>query len=53
MSSEIIPTPADLLLSNRVRALPRLRETMLHRRLGNLKARARSLLNELEPVSPA
>jgi DNA-binding NtrC family response regulator len=56
MSSEIIPTPADLLLSNRVRALPRLREPMLHRRLDNLKAMARSLLTELDslgrPVAP-
>ena len=38
MSGEIIPTPADLLLSTRVRALPRLR------------AMARSLLTELDSL---
>jgi len=50
MSSEIIPTPADLLLSTRARALPRLREPTLHSRLDDLRAMARSLLTELDSL---
>ena len=50
MSRVIIPTPADLLLSTRVRALPRLREPTLHSRLDDLRAMARSLLTELESL---
>ena len=50
MSSVIIPTPADLLLSTRVRALPRLREPTLHSRLDDLRAMARSLLTELDSL---
>lgn len=49
MSSVIIPTPADLLLSTRVRALPR--EPALHSRLDDLRAMARSLLSELESLA--
>ena len=48
MSSILIPTPADLSLSTRVRALPRLLEPTLHSRLDDLRAIARSLLTELE-----
>ena len=50
MSKLIIPTPADLLLSTRVRALPRQREPTLHSRLDDLRAMARSLLTELESL---
>ena len=50
MSSAIIPTPADLLSSTRVRALPRLREPTLHSRLDDLRAMARSLLTELDSL---
>lgn len=50
MRSVIIPTPADLLLSTRVRALPRLREPTPHSRLDDLRAMARSLLTELESL---
>ena len=50
MSKLIIPTPADLLLSTRVRALPRQREPTLHSRLDGLRAMARSLLTELESL---
>ena len=42
MSSVIIPTPADILLSTRVRA---------HSRLDDLRAMARSLLTELESLA--
>jgi DNA-binding NtrC family response regulator len=48
MSSILIPTPADLSLSTRVRALPRLQEPAQHSRLDGLRAIARSLLTELE-----
>ena len=41
--------PADLALSTRTRALPRLREP-LHNRLDDLRAMARSLLTELESL---
>jgi transcriptional regulator with GAF, ATPase, and Fis domain len=50
MSRVIIPTPADLLLSTSVRALPRLREPTLRSRLDDLRAMARSLLTELESL---
>jgi DNA-binding NtrC family response regulator len=50
MSSVIIPTPADLSLSTRMRALPRLHERMLHSRLDELRAIAHSLLTELESL---
>ena len=50
MSRVIIPTPPDLLLSTRVRALPRLREPTLHSRLDDLRAMVRSLLTELESL---
>ena len=50
MSSVKIPTAADLLLSTRVRALPRLRERTLHSRLDDLRAMVRSLLTELESL---
>jgi len=48
MSSILIPTSADLSLSTRVQALPRLHEPALHSRLDALRAIARSLLTELE-----
>ena len=51
MSGEIIPTPADLLLSTRVRAVPRLREPTLHSRLDDLRAMVRSLLTELDSLA--
>ena len=50
MSREIIPAPADLLLSTRVRALPHLREPTLHSRLDDLRAMARSLLIALDSL---
>ena len=50
MSKLIIPTPADLLLSTRVRALPRQREPTLHSRLDDLRAMVRSLLTELDSL---
>ena len=50
MSREIIPTSADLLLSTRVRALPRRREPPLHSRLDDLRAMARSLVSALESL---
>ena len=50
MGRVIIPTPADLLLSTSVRALPRLREPTLRSRLDDLRAMARSLLTELDSL---
>ena len=50
MSRVIIPNPADLSLSTRARALPRLREPKLHSRLDDLRAMVRSLLTELESL---
>lgn len=50
MSRVIIPIPADLSLSTRTRALPRLRPPTLHSRLDDLRAIVRSLLTELESV---
>ena len=50
MSRVIIPIPADLSLSTRTRALPRLRAPTLHSRLDDLRTMVRSLLTELESL---
>jgi DNA-binding NtrC family response regulator len=50
MSSILIPAPADLSLSTRLRASSRLHEPILNSRLDELRATARSLLTALESL---